>query len=288
MASLRELKRRIKSVESTQQITKAMEMVAAAKLRRAQQRVESARPYGLKMQQMLESLAGAAASLNHPLFEERKVDSQLLVVVAADRGFCGSYNSNVLRAAARYLRETPQDQVKLGLVGKKAVDFFKKQPYPIAFKIPQTGGVADMQMVRNLANDITNGFVSGQYDEVKLLYTQFVSTTKYNLTLEKFLPIEKINTESVTEGEPSQYIFEPSAEAIFSSLVPRYCLTKILQALLEAFASEFGSRMIAMNNATTNARDMIDSLTLVRNKLRQSAITTELLDIVGGAEALKG
>jgi F-type H+-transporting ATPase subunit gamma len=287
LPSLRDIKRRIKSVESTKQITKAMEMVAAAKLRRAQSRVESARPYGLKMQQMLESLAGAAASLHHPLFEERKVNSTLLVIIAADRGFCGSYNSNILRTAFKYLKETPQDSVKLGLVGKKAVDFFKRKPYPIAFKIPQTGGNADVQMVRNLASTITNGFESGQYDEVKLLYTQFVTTTKYRLTLEKFLPIEK-PMEDTDGGMPSLYIFEPSAEEIFSNLVPRYCLTKVLSALLEAFASEFGSRMIAMGNATKNAKEMIDNLTLVRNKARQAAITKELLDIVGGAEALKG
>jgi F-type H+-transporting ATPase subunit gamma len=287
LPSLRDIKRRIKSVESTKQITKAMEMVAAAKLRRAQTRVESARPYALKMQQMLESLAGAAASLHHPLFEERKVESSLLVVIAADRGFCGSYNSNILRTAVRYLNESPKDSVKLGLVGKKSVDFFKKRPFPIAFKIPQTGGAADLQVVRNMANDITRGFESGEYDEVKLLYTQFVTTTRYNLTLEKFLPIEK-PAEIDDSGMPSQYIFEPSAEAIFASLVPRYCLTKILSAMLESFASEFGSRMIAMNNATKNAEEMIDNLTLVRNKARQAAITKELLDIVGGAEALKG
>jgi len=285
VASLRDIKKRIKSVESTKQITKAMEMVAAAKLRRAQSQVESARPYSLKMQQMLESLAGAAASLHHPLFEERKVSSSMLVVVTADRGFCGSYNSNIIRAAMRYLKETPQGSVKLGLVGKKGVTFFKKRPYPIAFQIPQTGGNADMQMIRKLAHDITGSFEKGEVDEVRLLYTQFVTTTKYKLTLEKFLPIEKI--ESADEGMPSQYIFEPSAEEIFANLVPRYCLTKVLSALLESFASEFGSRMIAMSNASNNADDMIDHLTLVFNKARQASITNELLDIVGGAEALR-
>jgi F-type H+-transporting ATPase subunit gamma len=285
LATLRDIKRRIKSVESTRQITKAMEMVAAAKLRKAQVQVESARPYGLKMQQMLESLAGAAAGLHHPLFEERKVVSSLLVVVTADRGLCGSYNSNILRTAAQYLKESPRGSVKLGLIGKKSVDFYKKRPFPIAFKIPQTGGIADMQMVRNLANGVTRSYENKEIDEVKLLYTQFISTTRYRLTLEKFLPIEK--PEALDEGLPSQYIFEPSAEEIFSSLVPRYCLTKILTALLESFASEHGSRMIAMSNATRNAGDMIDHLTLVRNKVRQAAITKELLDIVGGVEALR-
>ena len=284
MPTLRDIKRRIRSVESTKQITKAMEMVAAARLRKAQAKVESARPYGLKMQQMLESLAGAAASLHHPLFEERKVNSSLLVVVAADRGLCGSYNSNIMRSALQYVKESPKDSVKLGLVGKKSVDFFKKRPFPIAFKIPHTGGIADMQIVRSLANDITKSYENKEIDEVRLLYTQFISTTKHKLTLEKFLPIEK--PDQADEEMPTQYIFEPSAEEIFSSLVPRYCLTKILTALLEAFASEFGSRMISMSNATKNAGEMIEHLTLVRNKARQAAITTELLDIVGGAEAL--
>ena len=285
MATLREIKRRIKSVETTRQITKAMQMVAAAKLRRAQARVEAARPYGLKMQQMLESLAGAATSLNHPLFEERKINTTLLVVISADRGFCGSYNSNLVRAAMRYLKESPRDSVKLGLIGKKAVDFFKKRPYPIAIRVPHTGGRVDMQMIRNLANDISRSYERREVDEVRLLYTQFISTTRYNLTLEKFLPIEKPT--GADEEMPSQYIFEPSAAEIFASLVPRYCLTKLLSAHLEAFASEFGSRMIAMSNATNNAEDMIEHLTLFRNKARQAAITKELLDIVGGAEALK-
>jgi len=252
-----------------------MEMVAAARLRRAQSLVEAARPYGLKMQQMLESLAGAASSLKHPLFEDRTVNSTLLVVMSADRGLCGSYNSNIMRAAIQYLKESPEGSVKLGLIGKKSVDFFKKKPFPIAFQIPQTGGKAEIQMVRQLSNDVTNSFEKGEVDEVRLLYTQFITMTRYKLTLEKFLPIEKpadLDTEV-----PSEYIFEPSAEEIFSSLVPRYCLTKILTALLESFASEFGSRMIAMSNATKNAGEMIDHLTLVRNKARQADITSELL-----------
>lgn len=285
MATLQDIKRRIRSVDSTKQITKAMEMVAAAKLRRAKTQVESARPYGLKMQLMLESLAGAAAGLHHPLFEERKVKSSLLVIVTADRGLCGSYNSNIIRNAVRYLKESPRDSVKLGLVGRKAVSFFKKKPYPIAFTIPRTDGKADIPMVRELANDITNRYEKGEVDEVRLLYTLFISTATHKITLEKFLPIEK--PEGADEGVPSEYIFEPSAYEIFANLVPRYCMTKILTALLEAFASENGARMVAMGNATRNAEEMIEHLTLVRNKARQAAITKELLDIIGGAEAIK-
>lgn len=284
MPSLRDIRRRLRSVESTKQITKAMELVAAAKLRRAQVRVESARPYGLKMQQMLESLAGVAATLHHPLFEERPVKSSLLVIVAADRGLCGSYNSNILRTGLKYIKEAPIGTVKIGLVGKKAVDFFRKQPYPILFKIPRTEGKADMTTVRRLAADITRIYERGEVDEVKLLYTRFVSISSSKVTLERFLPIE---SPAEGNGAPSSYIFEPDAARIFSNLVPRYCLTKILMALLEAFASEFAARMMAMGNANKNAKEMIDNLTLLRNKARQSSITKELLDIVGGAEALK-
>ena len=259
MPSLRDIRRRIRSVESTMQITKAMELVAAAKLRRAQTRVEAARPYGLKMQQMLESLAGAASSVHHPLFEEREVKKSLLVVVSGDRGLCGSYNSNILRTAVRYLKESPIDSVKLGLVGKKATDFFKKRPYPISFKIPTTDGKADLTMIRSLVNDITSLYEQGAVDEVKLLYTKFISISNHKLVLERFLPIE--NPQEGNEAAPSEYIFEPDSQHIFSNLVPRYCLTKILMAMLESFASEFSVRMMAMGNATLNADEMSDNLT---------------------------
>jgi F-type H+-transporting ATPase subunit gamma len=284
MPILRDIKRRIKSVENTQQITKAMEMVAAAKLRKAQARVEAARPYGLKMQQMLESLASAAAGLEHPLFEEREVKKKLLVLVSSDRGFKGSYNTNIIRTASAYLRGSAPDSVRLGIIGKKAHVYFRKRPQPIAFGITDLGSKVDMARIRNLANDITRLFASRKVDEVQLLYTRFVSTVSYRITLERFLPIEKPRSEDKSAAD---YIFEPDADRIFSSLIPRYCVTKILQMLLEAFASEHGSQMIAMGNATKNAGEMIDSLTLQRNKARQAAITKELLDIVGGVEALK-
>lgn len=285
MATLRDIKRRIKSVQNTQQITKAMEMVAAARLRRAQSQVESSRPYGLKMQQMLESLASAAAGLHHPLFEEREVKKRLLVVFTSDRGLCGSYNSNIIRTVLQYARNSDKDAIRLGLIGKKGNDFFKRRPYPISFSIPDLGGRVDLVRTRQIAGKITEMFLAGEVDEVRLLYTSFVSMVRYRITLEKFLPVEKPGSQS--DGMPSDYIFEPDADRIFSNLVPRYCVTKILQAMLESFASEYGSRMIAMGNATRNAKEMIDHLTLVRNKARQASITKELLDIIGGVEALK-
>lgn len=285
MPSLRDIKRRIKSVESTQQITRAMEMVAAARLRKAQQRVEAARPYGLKMQQMLESLSSAAAGLHHPLFEERDVKTTLLVVFTSDRGLAGSYNSNVIRTALRYLNQKPVGSVKLGIIGKKANEVFKRRHFPIDFALTDLGGRVDLVKTKRLANEITGKFHHRDIDEVRLLYTRFVSMVSYKITLEKFLPIEKPAT--ADSQMPANYIFEPDANRIFTDLVPRYCVTKILSALLESLASEHGSRMIAMGNATRNAKEMIDNLTLVRNKARQAAITKELLDIVGGVEALK-
>lgn len=285
MPSLRDIRRRIRSVQNTQQITKAMEMVAAAKLRRAQARVEAARPYGLKLQQMMESLVDAASGLHHPLFEERDVKKRLLVLFTSDRGLCGSYNSNIVRTAMRYLKEAPAESVKLGIIGRKASDYFAKRPYPISFAVRDVGATVDLVRTRQLATQVTDMFSSGEVDEVRLLYTRFVSTVSYRITLERFLPVEKPGTAAV--GVPSDYIFEPDADRIFSSLVPSYCVTKILQAMLESFASEHGSRMISMGNATRNAGEMIDHLTLVRNKARQASITKELLDIVGGVEALK-
>jgi F-type H+-transporting ATPase subunit gamma len=285
MPTLRDIKRRIRSIENTKQITRAMEMVAAARLRKAQLRVEAARPYGLKMQQMLESLAAAAAGMQHPLFDERKVKSTLLVVFSSDRGLAGSYNSNIIRNAARYLHQAPPGSVRLGIIGKKAMEYFKRRPYPIEFAVTDLGGKVDLTRTRRLANDITERFSHRDIDEVRLLYTRFVSLVSYKITLERFLPIEK--PVGGDDRLVTDYIFEPNAEAIFNSLVPRYCVTKILQAMLESFASEHGSRMIAMGNATRNAKDMIDDLTLLRNKMRQASITRDLIDIVTGAEALK-
>jgi F-type H+-transporting ATPase subunit gamma len=233
----------------------------------------------------MESLAAAATGLHHPLFEERTRESTLLVVFSSDRGLAGSYNSNVIRTAQRYLSRAPFGSVRLGVIGKKAMEYFKRRPYPIEFSITDMGGKIDLVRTRRIAGDITNMFKQHQVDDVRLLYTRFVSIVSYKITLERFLPIEK----PVGAGTelPTNYILEPDADRIFADLVPRYCVTKILNAMLESLASEYGSRMIAMGNATRNADEIVDRLTLVRNKARQAGITKELLDIVGGVEALK-
>jgi F-type H+-transporting ATPase subunit gamma len=287
MSTLRDLRRRIRSVEGTQQITRAMEMVAAAKLRKAQTRLESARPYASKMQAMLDNLVPKAASLTHPLFEKREVKKVGLVVITSDRGLCGSYNNNVIHATDKFLRKYQKDQVVLTVVGRRGHSYYSRRPWEIAKKYLGLGGTMDLVQVRNITNYLVDLFRSGKADEIYLIYTKFISVVTYKVTMEKFLNIE--SEAKARGGERSvDYIFEPNPQQIFSSLLPSYCLTRIQMALAEAFASEHGSRMLSMGAATKNAEEMIQHLTLVRNKLRQASITKEMLEITTGAEALKG
>jgi F-type H+-transporting ATPase subunit gamma len=283
MPAARDILRRIRSVRNTQQITRAMQMVAAAKLRRAQARVEAARPYTGKMQEILESLAGAASSLRHPLFEQRDMTHQALVLFTSDRGLCGSYNANLIRKATLHLQTGPEASHLLIPVGKKGFDWFKSRPWALGDTYLDWRGNLDFERVRTLTRYLLDLFESEHVDRVHLLYTQFISTVSYRVTLEQFLPIRP------PEGADAaaEFIFEPSAESIFASLLPSYALTKVQTAMAEALASEHGARMFAMSNATKNADEMIDSLTLTYNKARQSSITKEMLEIVSGAEALK-
>lgn len=283
MPSLRDIKRRIRSVENTKQITRAMQMVAAAKLRRAQQRVESARPYAGKMQEMLESLAAAASGLNHPLFEEREIKRKALVLMTSDRGLCGSYNSNLIRKAGQFLSEGNVEDHLLIPVGKRGYDWYKKRPWELGEVYIDWHGNLDFERVKDLTRYLLDLFESGTVDQVHLLYTQFVSTVSYRVTLEQFLPIVPPEGAEATD----EFIFEPNPEEIFARLLPAYALTKVQTAMADALASEHGARMFAMSNATKNAEEMIENLTLVRNKARQAVITKEMLEIVGGAEALK-
>ncbi|RKX28166.1 MAG: ATP synthase F1 subunit gamma [Candidatus Zixiibacteriota bacterium] len=290
MPTLRDVQNRIKSVKSTRRITSAMEMVAAAKLRRAQQSVEQARPYAIKMEEMLSNLAaGSTGEIIHPYFEEREIKKKTLVMVSSDRGFCGGFNSNIIRQAIHWLSENKDIETELVIVGKKGNGFFKRRQFSIAEYYGDWGGSLDYDKAKTLVNFLTTRFVLGKTDEISLLYTRFVSMAKFQPTLEKYLPIvppEK-NDESKSGGT-ADYIFEPNAERIYEALMPGYATTKMVTALTDSFASEHGSRMIAMNAATKNAGEMIDGLTLDYNKARQAQITKELLEVVSGAEALKG
>jgi len=288
MPTLRDVKKRIRSVISSRQITKAMEMVAAAKLRKAQLKVMQVRPYSEKLDHILASLSSAAkGGLSHPFFEKRPVKKQTLVLITSDRGLCGSFNANLIRKAQEWLDGKEIEQVELVLIGKKGFDFYKRRHWKILEKFNDWSGVLNYAKARQVVDLLTERFLTGETDEIIVIYTRFISTVRYSLTTARYLPIEN-PTETKKRARQTDYIFEPSPEAIFSELMPRYALTKMITALAESFASEQGTRMIAMGAATKNAGEMIDTLTLQYNKARQAAITKELLEIVSGAEALKG
>jgi F-type H+-transporting ATPase subunit gamma len=289
VSTLRVLRRRIRSVKNTQQITKAMEMVAAAKLRRAQLRAYAARPYAVKITEMLTNLAGAASELDHPLFKVREVKNTALVLVTSDRGLCGAYNTNLLRGAEQRLRAAAASGnpgvTSLMLVGKKGRDYFRRRKYPVLAAHTPIPAEASLEFARTLTDDLIARFVSGEVDRVEIMFTRFVSALNRRVVVEPFLPVGAAQADAPAAGGSA--IFEPDAESIFAELLPRYATAKLFAALADALASEHSARMIAMGSARKNAGELIDLLTLRRNRLRQAAITKELLDIVGGAEALK-
>ena len=284
MATLRDVRRRIKSVKNIEQITNAMQMVAAARLRRAQEAAVSSRPYAEQMQKVIATLSSAAQTVEHPLLEVRPETNIAVVVIGGERGLCGSYNVNVFRQLQELLRERDPGTVKLIAFGKKLISHLRKLPYPVEMTqlLPERqAGFAD---IRNVAMTVRGMFESHKVDAVYLLYARFISPMLQRPTVIRLLPVEK---PAQAEELPTEYIFEPAPDKLFADLLPRYIDTLIYRALVEAIASEHGARMTAMSAATTNAGDMIETLTLAYNKARQNAITKELLDIVGAAEALR-
>jgi len=285
MPSLIDIRRRIRSVESTRQITKAMEMVAAAKLRRAQSRAQAARPYAVKIAAMLGNLAGAASELNDPLFKAREVKTTVLVLVTSDRGLCGAYNSNLVRAAEQRVRAAAPGSVKLLLAGRKGRDYFRRRRAPVLAAHAPLPTEASLEFARELTQDLIGRFLSGEADRVELMFTQFISALRRRVVTEVLLPI---GADRAANAAPvADPIFEPDASSILRELLPRYAIARLFAAFADALASEHSSRMIAMGAARKNAGELLDLLVLQRNRLRQAAITKELLDIVGGAEALK-
>jgi F-type H+-transporting ATPase subunit gamma len=288
MPSLRDIKRKITSVKKTQQITKAMKMVAAAKLRRAQERVISARPYSRKMLAVIANLAGRVERAQHPLLAKRPPKQVKLVVLTSDRGLCGAYNTNILRKAVEAVRQFKAEgkEVKVNVVGRKGRDFFRKRPGYTLGKVWSELGMIDYDKAADVGKHIVERFTAGEADEIYLLYNEFKSVMQQKVTLEKLLPVEP-----PAEADPFMaavdYLYEPSAEAILGSILPKHIEVQVYRSMLESQASEMGSRMTAMDSATRNAKDMIERLTLKFNKQRQAAITKEISEIVGGAEALK-
>ena len=283
MASLKDLRRRIRATKSMQQIFKAMEMVAAAKLRKAQARAQAATPYSKKISEMLANLAGAAAELEHPLFKAREVHRTALVVVTSDRGFAGTYNTNLLRATELRIREAGPDAVQLVVVGRKGRDYFRRRGYTVLASHADLPSEASLDLARELTDELTKLFVDGTVDRVEVMYTHFVNAIVRTVQTEVFLPV---GTEAKAGAQDTGTIFEPDAETIFNELLPRYAMAKLYAAMADALASEHSARMVAMGSARKNAGELVDSLTLTRNRLRQAMITREIAELVGGAEAL--
>jgi F-type H+-transporting ATPase subunit gamma len=289
MASLKNLRRRIRATKSMQQIFKAMEMVAAAKLRRAQARAQAAGPYATRITAMLDNLAAAAADLEHPLFKVREVNVTALVVITADRGFAGAYNTSVLRVAEQRMKSAPAGSIQCVVVGRKGRDYLRRRGYPVLAAHTEIRGEGSLELARQVTRDLTERFMSGEVDRVEILYTHYVNAIVRKILTETFLPIGTGAGTGATPPPPGSgdTIFEPDAERVFAELLPRYATAKLYASLADAMASEESARMMAMGSARKNAGELVDALTLTRNRLRQAAITREISELVGGAEALK-
>jgi F-type H+-transporting ATPase subunit gamma len=284
MATLRDIQRRIRSVQSTQKITRAMKLVAAAKLRRAQERILSARPYANKMAELLGNLVSGA---DHPLLEQREGPRRQIVIITADRGLAGAFNANILRRAVELIRESSVADVTLVVVGRKARDFFRRRPHTIKRDLVGFWDRLAYRHAAELADAFMQQYLENEIDEVYLLYNEFRSVAVQRPVRQQLLPIPRAAAPEAEAGAPVDYIYEPGPEAILSDLLPRHVRMQVYRALMESLAGEYGARMTAMEAATKNAKEMIDVLTIQYNKARQEKITKELLDIVGGAEALK-
>jgi F-type H+-transporting ATPase subunit gamma len=284
VATLRDIRRRIRSVRSTAQITKTMEMVSAAKLRRAQTALESARPYDRELRKVLANLASASGDTLHPVFVRREVKRRALIVITSDRGLSGAFNVNLIKTAEGRVRDGGAP-VTLVTLGRKGADYFRRRNASVLLSNAELGGAASWKMAEELSRDLTARFLAGEIDEVDLVFTHFKSALFRSIVIEPFLPLGR----SETTESPAQldYIFEPSPEAILEKIVPYYLAMRLYMALAESAASEHGARMVAMGSATKNANEMIQDLTLHMNRTRQATITRELVEIVAGAEALK-
>ncbi len=291
MAKYREIRNRIHGIDNTAKITQAMKMVAAAKLRRAQDGIIAARPYGQKLRQLLQFLATNIETTGNPLLEEREVGRVCLVVVAADRGLCGAFNSNVFRTLATHIRNNYGDfqaagRLDLICVGKRAVDFFARRGFNVIANYPGIFGSLDFAQAQQIVSLVSHGFLQQEYDRVEIIYNEFKSVARQNVAVMQLLPIPRIEKEK-SEGRGQDYIFEPSHDELLDALLPKHLNTQMWNVLLESNAAEQGARMTAMENATKNAKDLVKSLKRSYNQARQAAITKEILEIVSGAEALK-
>jgi F-type H+-transporting ATPase subunit gamma len=292
MPSLIDLRRRIRAVKSTQQITKAMKMIAASRLKRAQERVVAARPFAKRKLAVLNGLVSRVENDAHPLLRmpDQSTGRPLLLVITADRGLCGSFNTNVIKAAGQFITTENQGrEVALGLVGRKGRDFFKRRGFDVRYEAVGIFQKLTFNDAAQLANTAIDEFTSGQASSVYLVYNEFKSVMTQKLVVERLLPIPRLDLapEQTTAGagESADYIFEPGPEEIFTTLLPRHVQVQVYRALLESNAAFFAAQMTAMDAATRNSSEMIENLTLYMNKVRQAAITREIIEVVSGASA---
>jgi F-type H+-transporting ATPase subunit gamma len=288
MATLQDIRRRIRSVQSTQKITRAMKLVAAAKLRRAQERIVEARPYAFKMAELVGALVRGLGEDKHPLLLRREGPRKLYVAITADKGLCGAFNSNVVRRTLDLLRSQTEGGASVLTVGRKARDFFRRREWPLQGERLGLLERVSFAEVRELARELIDAYLADEVDEVWLVFNEFRSVAAQRVSVERLLPIEPPGRpEGAGEGPATDYLYEPDPETILAALLPRHVGVQVYRALLESAAGEHGARMTAMEAASKNAQEMIGALTIQYNKARQERITKELLDIVGGAEALR-
>jgi F-type H+-transporting ATPase subunit gamma len=288
MATLRDIRRKIGAVKKTQQITKAMNMVAASKLRGAQMRMENFRPYASKFLEVINNLSSRIDPEAFPLMAQRPIKKVELISLTSDRGLCGSFNVNLINAGEKFIKAKTREQLEVALVpvGKKGSDYYRRRKHKVRSSFVDIYASFDMITANGIGQDVMENFLMGGSDEVYLIYGEFINMGIQRPKMLRLLPIAPLKQEGEA-GPALEYLYEPSAEGIFQELLPRYINVQIYRGMLENAASEQAARMTAMDNATRNCKELINTLSLVYNKARQSAITKELMDIVGGAEALK-
>jgi len=292
MPTLRDIRKRLKAIQNTKKITAAMKMVAAAKLRKVQDRMLNFRPYAMRMQSVLSDLAKVAEREIHPLLVLRPRKTVEVIVLTSDKGLCGAFNANILRTSARYI-ETLKNEgiaISLSVIGRKSRDYFRRRNIPMRKTWIGLSGRITYSNAQEIANDLIENYSNETIDEVIFIYNEFKSLIAQKITMMKLLPIGTIDKEEGETKEPSifgDYMYEPSEAAIFEQLLPKHIEVQIYRALLESSAAEEAARMTAMENATKNCGELITKVTLLANKVRQASITKELMDIVGGVEALK-
>jgi F-type H+-transporting ATPase subunit gamma len=283
------MRRRIRAVKSTQQITKAMKMVAASKLRRAQERVLATRPFAIQARRVLASIAARVDQTSHPLLVRRPGAERgptLLIVMTSDRGLCGSFNTNVVKTVATFLRDNPGREITLVLVGRKGRDLLHRRGLPVLFdyvNLPNVIRVADAEAI---VGPVVDAYLEGRFDSAHMVYNEFKSVIQQRMVVEQVLPLSPIEAEEAGGAPQTDYLYEPSPERIFDRVLRRFVDAQILRALLESAAAEQAARMTAMDAATRNSAEMIEGLTLTMNKVRQAAITREIIEVVSGAQAL--